>query len=83
MCTVLDVLADCIVPRDLESMCANGLLIQSSMNWSLFHQFGNQIIAKNTEGKKQEFPFISKLKYFKLYLVEEFGSKRSFLFLKY
>lgn len=31
------------------------------MNVSLFHQSGNQIIAKNTEGEKQEFSFISKI----------------------
>lgn len=39
------------------------------MNRRLFHQFGNQIIAKNTEGKKQEFSLISKLKDLKLSVV--------------
>ena len=39
------------------------------MNRRLFHQFGNEIIAKNTEGKKQEFSLISKLKDLKLSVV--------------
>ena len=39
------------------------------MNRRLFHQFGNQIIAKNTEGKKQEFSLISKLKDLELSVV--------------